>query len=509
MFTDTPFLDCNKIFQTYDPSKIMNAELLFSFLMFFQVQLESIRESGFYKLLEEKYPEVSRGVQEIESEEEIQQIMKLTGMKFDDLKNINITVEGLEGITKIKDRGPKIGSELDLLFSAELDGKLNSDALISYMLDQLQSEKGIEERKQVEKSKNVNGNVTFITIPAELIGDENSASDILFAFKGAKSKSEIFVGVPKKVNDALKGNHSESDLKCIDFMAKNRQVTFALKVDPSLWERPEFSANQQNPLFAGLANSVKGIREFGLSLSFMEESMGIEFCVNCVDTQSALGLWTVAQGGLGMAQLAMSQEGRQAPSILSRIKTQAVEQNVFVRVEVLPKDFDEFETQLGLSSRSPRTGSPKVESTSESDPFIGGKSPDFETNLLNGEKFKLSEQKGKVVVLDFWATWCGPCVRALPELIDATSGFATDEVILVAINQGETKKKISQFLKTKKLSGLITALDKNQNIGKSFNVKGIPKTFVLDKEGIVRYSHSGYSSGLSSRLKKEISKLIK
>ena len=65
--------------------------------------------------------------------------------------------------------------------------------------------------------------------------------------------------------------------------------------------------------------------------------MGIELCVHCVDTQSALGLWTVAQGGLGMAQLAMSQEGSRAPSILGRIKTQAVDKNVFVRVEVLPK----------------------------------------------------------------------------------------------------------------------------------------------------------------------------
>ena len=64
-----------------------------------------------------------------------------------------------------------------------------------------------------------------------------------------------------------------SSLACVSAMAKDRQVTFALKMDPAVWERPEFNSQQQNPLFAGLANSVKGIREFGLSVSFREESL--------------------------------------------------------------------------------------------------------------------------------------------------------------------------------------------------------------------------------------------
>ena len=117
--------------------------------------------------------------------------------------------------------------------------------------------------------------------------------------------------------------------------------------------------DNQNPLTAGLANAVKGIREFGLSVSLREETLGLEICVNCVDAQSALGLWTVAQGGLGMAQLAASQEG-QAPAILNRIKTQALEKNAVVKVEVLPSDLDEFAGMAGLPQPSEAPASEKL-----------------------------------------------------------------------------------------------------------------------------------------------------
>jgi thiol-disulfide isomerase/thioredoxin len=272
-----------------------------------------------------------------------------------------------------------------------------------------------------------------------------------------------------------------------------------------VWERPEFNSQQQNPLFAGLANSVKGIREFGLSVSFREASMGLEICVNCKDTQSALGLWTVAQGGLGMAQLAMAQEGGQAPLILSRIKTQAVEKNVFVRVDILEEDLDEFERMQIIPRRMNKSGK---ESLQKKDPLIGKKAKEIECVLLDGSKFKLKDQKGKVVVLDFWATWCGPCVRALPELIENMSGFSSEEAILVAVNQGEGKKVITQFLKNKKLTDLSVAMDKNQKIGKDYKVKGIPKTVVIDQEGVIRHVHVGFSSGMGERLKSEIKALL-
>ena len=485
------------------------SELFFSFLMFFQVQMDSIRKSGFYQIVDEKFPQVTQGLNELESEDEVKKFMNLTGLEFNNLKSFNLTVEGLDGMSKLKGGTPKFGSDIDLLASTRFEGHLKPEELISYMLDQLEQEKGKEERTRVEKTKKIAGGITYITIPLEVMNLEGnqSASDLLMAFKNGKKESEIFVGIPEKVKGIIKKGDSVPQLNCLEAMSKNRQVTLAIKVDPAVWERPEFSGNQQNPLFAGLANSVKGIREFGVSLSFLEESMGIELCVHCVDTQSALGLWTVAQGGLGMAQLAMSQEGSRAPSILGRIKTQAVEKNVFVRVEDLPEDLDEMESQLMPNSRSSQSSDAET-AVKEKDPLIGQKAPDFQTQFLNEEEFKLSDQKGKVVILDFWATWCGPCVRALPELQKATSSFNKKEVALLAVNQGESKKVISKFLKKKQLKALSVIMDETRKIGGDYKVKGIPKTVIIDQKGVVRHVHVGFSSGMGERLKGEINKLL-
>ena len=321
----------------------MSSIFLLSFILFFQVQVESIRQSGFYRLVEKKYPTLAADLNQFETEdEEMVRFQKLTGIKAEDIVAFELNAEAFEGIEEKEN--PKLGSDFDFFLTAKLKGKINSKALISYILEKLEKEEGLEAREKVEKSRVVRDNVSTILLPVDILNPKNEVdTDLLFGFVEGKKNSRVMFGPPKQVEEALSGTEKKVFMKILDSMAPNRQLTFAIKIDPNFWNRPEFYANQQNPLLAGFSNSMKGIREIGLSLSFLDESLGVEVCVHCQDTQSALGLWTVAQGGLGMAQISMNQEsGPQLPEILTRIKTEAIEKNVFVRVEVLPSDLDEL-----------------------------------------------------------------------------------------------------------------------------------------------------------------------
>lgn len=319
------------------------SNFLLSFILFFQVQVESIRQSGFYQLVEKKYPTLAANLNQLETEdEEMVRFQKLTGLKAEDILAFELNAEAFEGIEEKEN--PKLGSDFDFFLTAKLKGKINSKALISYLLESLEKEEGLEAREKVEESRVIKGNISTILLPAELLNPKTEVdTDLLVGFVEGKKNSRVMFGPPKQVEEALSGIEKEALMKILDSMAPNRQLTFAIKIDPNFWNRPEFSANQQNPLLAGFSNSMKGIREIGLSLCFLDASLGVEVCVHCQDTQSALGLWTVVQGGLGMAQISMNQEGGpRLPGIVTRIKTEAIEKNVFVRVEVLPSDLDEL-----------------------------------------------------------------------------------------------------------------------------------------------------------------------
>ena len=121
---------------------------------------------------------------------------------------------------------------------------------------------------------------------------------------------------------------------------------------------------------------------------------------------------------------------------------------------------------------------------------IGDEAPDFTLPLAEGGEITLSELRGQIVVLNFWATYCGPCVGELPELQELAKNYEDQNVYLLAINCGEETDKVQDFLAEQELS-LHVALDLEMDAQTKYPANGIPYTVYIDPQGKVAYIQPG------------------
>lgn len=141
-------------------------------------------------------------------------------------------------------------------------------------------------------------------------------------------------------------------------------------------------------------------------------------------------------------------------------------------------------------------------------PLQNKAAPDFTLPLLEGGEVTLSSHAGsEVVVLDFWAVWCGPCRQGLPAVAQVAKEFEDQPVAVYAINLGDNESQIKGFLQAEGIE-IAVALDARSEVGQRYQVRGIPVTLVIDKQGIVRHSHIGYSTGLGREMTASIRALL-
>lgn len=118
--------------------------------------------------------------------------------------------------------------------------------------------------------------------------------------------------------------------------------------------------------------------------------------------------------------------------------------------------------------------------------------PDFTLEDIDETKISFKQYRGKVVLLNFWATWCPPCVREIPSMERLYQQFKGDDFTVLAINQMEDGDTVFVFTGQLALDPTFTVLyDKKSNVSRKYKVNGLPTTYLIDKKGMIRYRAIG------------------
>ncbi len=133
----------------------------------------------------------------------------------------------------------------------------------------------------------------------------------------------------------------------------------------------------------------------------------------------------------------------------------------------------------------------KIANAIGSHPLLGKQAPDYSLTLLDGSEVTAKDLEGKTVVLDFWATWCGPCMRAMPVIKSAVDQYADKNVVFYAVNAGENASLVTGFAGEQDW-GVEVAVDPTGKLMNAFSAKKIPLTLVIAPSGIVEAAHVGY-----------------
>ncbi len=140
--------------------------------------------------------------------------------------------------------------------------------------------------------------------------------------------------------------------------------------------------------------------------------------------------------------------------------------------------------------------------------LLNNPAPDFAADSVNGKgKVALSQWKGKVVIVDFWATWCQPCQKSFPKLEELRVKYAASGVEIAAISEDDEQNGVKEF--GSNYGAKFPLLwDKDKSLANKWHPPNMPTSFILDKKGVVRFVHLGYHDGEEKEIETELKGLL-
>ncbi len=137
---------------------------------------------------------------------------------------------------------------------------------------------------------------------------------------------------------------------------------------------------------------------------------------------------------------------------------------------------------------------------------IGRPAPEFELPDLSGHAVSLTQYQGKIVLIDFWATWCGPCRLSMPVLEDLQKEYPND-LVLLAVNLQEPLDEVRQYVTKQRIRSRVL-LDQEGRVGSTYGSESIPMQVLIDQKGIVRDVQMGFSPTMGTHFREEVHKLL-
>jgi peroxiredoxin len=137
----------------------------------------------------------------------------------------------------------------------------------------------------------------------------------------------------------------------------------------------------------------------------------------------------------------------------------------------------------------------------------GARAPAFNLTTMDGERVTLADLRGKVVIVDFWASWCEPCGHAMPALDRLYSRYKGNGLVVVGVSVDQTERNARSFLRRTHVSFPV-AHDADHAVAERYSPPTMPSTYVIDRRGVVRHVHAGFRSGDAQRLEQVVRGLL-